>query len=144
MKKKWVLHHCDLDHWCKVTNFNKIRVSVVRNHLAKTSSKLVHSFSWNFVHKQSQTETQMHRQTHRQTAVEKNDPSTISRRCKNAISVDQSVIPIVVMSWQLISILILFFLYIYKKDISDFLFQFFRKSCTDFIKKIQCNRKKKW
>ena len=59
MKKKWVLCHCDLHLWPKVTKFNRVQVSAGSNHLAKTASKSVHLFRWNFVHKQSQT----HRQT---------------------------------------------------------------------------------
>ena len=48
MKKKWILHHCDLYLWPKVTNFNRVWASVVSNHLAKTAFKLVHQFRLNF------------------------------------------------------------------------------------------------
>ena len=78
MKKKWIMSHCDLDLWRKVTNFNRVRVSAISNHLAKTASKSVHSFGWNYVHKQNWTHT--HRHTH--TDKLKYDPSMISWRCK--------------------------------------------------------------
>ena len=58
MKKKWVLRHCDLDLWLKVTNLNRVLVSTISNHLAKIASKSVHPFGWKFVHKQSWTHTQ--------------------------------------------------------------------------------------
>ena len=58
MKKKWILSYCHLDLWPKVTYFKRVRASVLSNCLAKTTSKLVHSFSWNFVHKKSWTHTQ--------------------------------------------------------------------------------------
>ena len=61
MKKKWVLRYCDLDLWPKVTKFNRVRASARSNHLAKTASKSVHLFGWNFVHKKTsdtQTDTQ--------------------------------------------------------------------------------------
>ena len=61
-RKKWVLSHCNLDLWPKVTNFNRARASAVSNHLAKIASKSVHLFGWNFVHKQSQTHTHIHTQ----------------------------------------------------------------------------------
>ena len=72
MKKKWVLHHCDLDLWPKVTKFNRVRVSAGRNHLAKTVSKSVHPFGWNFVHKKCRTHGQRHRHTHTQTNCSEN------------------------------------------------------------------------
>ena len=55
----------------KVINFNRVRASVLSNRLAKTASKSVHSFGWNFVHKQSHTHThrKTDRHTQRQTAV---------------------------------------------------------------------------
>ena len=49
---------CDLDLWPKVTKFNRVRASAGSNHLAKTSSKLVHPFGWNFFHKKCWTHTQ--------------------------------------------------------------------------------------
>ena len=58
MKIKWILSHCDLDLWPKVTNFNRVWASAVSNNLATTASKFVHPFRWNFVHKQ-------HTHTHR-------------------------------------------------------------------------------
>ena len=64
MKEKWVLRHCDLDLWSEVTEFNRVRASVISNHLAKTASKSVHPFSWNFVHKKCWT--------HRHTATQTN------------------------------------------------------------------------
>ena len=68
MKKKWILSHRDLDLWPKVTKFNRVRASAISNHWAKTASKSVHPFGWNFVHKNSgHTDTQTHRQTDRQT-----------------------------------------------------------------------------
>ena len=63
MKKKWKLRHCDLDLWPTVTNFNRVRASVLSKRLVKTASKSVHPFGWNFVHKKCRT----HRQTDRQT-----------------------------------------------------------------------------
>ena len=51
MKKKWILHHCDLGPWPKVTVFNRVPASAVSSHLAKTASKSIHPFGWNFVHK---------------------------------------------------------------------------------------------
>ena len=68
-------------HWPltpKVTNFNRIRASVLSNHLAKTAFKSVHPFGWNFVHKQSRK----HRQTHSKLQWKYN-PSTISWRCNH-------------------------------------------------------------
>ena len=61
---KWILSHCDLDLWFKVTNFNRVQVSVVSNRLAKTASKSVRLFDWNFVHKQIRTHTHTHTHTH--------------------------------------------------------------------------------
>ena len=72
MKKKWVLRHCDLDLWPKVTNFNRVRASAISNHLAKTASKSVHPFGWNFVHKKIRTHRQKDRKTHTQTTCSKN------------------------------------------------------------------------
>ena len=93
MKKNWILIHCDLDLWPKVTNFNRVRASVLCSHLAKIPSKLVYPFGWNFVHKKwaghTHTHTHTHRQTDRQTDRQTNcsenitSPSTISWRCKN-------------------------------------------------------------
>ena len=77
MKKKWILRHCELDLWPKVTNFNRVWASLISNRLTKTASKSVHPFGWNFVHKQSWT--------HRQTAVKKYNPSTISWRCNEIV-----------------------------------------------------------
>ena len=59
----YIFGHRDLDLWPKVTNFNRVRASVVSSHLAKTASKSVHPFGWNFVHKNpghshTQTDTQ--------------------------------------------------------------------------------------
>ena len=45
--------YCDLDLWPKVTNFHRVRASAISNHLAKTASKSVHPFGWNFVHKKT-------------------------------------------------------------------------------------------
>ena len=50
-KQQWILRHCDLDIWPKVTNFDRDWASAVSNHLAITASKSIHPFSWNFVHK---------------------------------------------------------------------------------------------
>ena len=70
MKKKWVLRHCDLDLWPKVTNFNRVWASAVSNHLAKTASKSVLPFGWKFVHKKCPTHRQTH--THRHTDTQTN------------------------------------------------------------------------
>ena len=56
-RKKWVLRHSDLDLWPKVTNSNRVQASAVSNYLAKNMSKSVHLSGWNFVHKQSFTDT---------------------------------------------------------------------------------------
>ena len=53
----------------KVTKFNRVRASAGSSHLAKTASKSVHPFGWNFVHKECWTHRHTHGQTHRQTAV---------------------------------------------------------------------------
>ena len=53
-----------------VTNFNWVRASVVWNRLAKTASKSVHPFGWNFVHKNIRTDT--HTQTDTQTNCSEN------------------------------------------------------------------------
>ena len=60
--KKRILSHCDLDLLPKVTNFDRVRASVVSNHLAKTAFKSVHPISWNLFYKQSRT----HRHTQRE------------------------------------------------------------------------------
>ena len=55
--------------------------------LAKTSSKSVHPFGWNFVHKQSwidrqiHTHTHTHTHTHRGKTALKYNPFTVSWRC---------------------------------------------------------------
>ena len=59
MKKKWILNYCDLDLSFNVTNFYRVRASVVSNHLVKTASESVHPLCLNFVHKQSHTHTQI-------------------------------------------------------------------------------------
>ena len=79
MKKKWILRHCDLDLWPKVTKFNRVRASAGSNHLVKTAFKLVHPFGWNFVHKRCRTHTHTHRHTDK--LQWKYNPSTISWRC---------------------------------------------------------------
>ena len=48
---RYIFCHSDLDLWPEVTNFYRIRASAISNYLAKTASKLVHSFGWTFVHK---------------------------------------------------------------------------------------------
>ena len=45
---------------------------MVSSRLAKTASKSVHPFGWDFVHKQSRTDTQTHRQTDTQTNCSEN------------------------------------------------------------------------
>ena len=60
----YIIGHRELDLWPRVTNFNRVRASVLSNHLAKTASKSVHPFGWNFVHKNSgHTHTQRHTDT---------------------------------------------------------------------------------
>ena len=78
-RKKWELRHCDLDLWPKVTKFNRVWATNRSNHLAKTASKLVHPFGWNFVHKNFWTHT------HRDTQTNCSENSTISWRCKNLL-----------------------------------------------------------
>ena len=69
-RKKLELRHCDLDLWPKVTKFNRVRATNGSNHLAKTASKLVHPFGWNFVHKNFWTDT--HTLTDTQTNCSEN------------------------------------------------------------------------
>ena len=71
-KKKWVLRHCDLDLWPKVTKFNRVWASAGSNHIAKTASKSVHPFGWNFVHKKFRTHRHTHTHTHRHTDTQTN------------------------------------------------------------------------
>ena len=54
---------------CKITNFNWVPENGVSNHIAKTGSKSVQPFGWNFVHKQTDTHTgrQTNKQTNKQT-----------------------------------------------------------------------------
>ena len=59
MKKKWI--------W--------VRASAVSSHLAKTASKSVHPFGWNFVYKQSRT----HRHTVRHTQANCSENKTPPR-----------------------------------------------------------------
>ena len=80
MKNKWILSHCDLDLWPNVTNSNRVWASVLSKRLAKTASKSVHPFGWNFVHKKNWTHT--HTDTHTDKLQWKYNPSTISWRCK--------------------------------------------------------------
>ena len=84
MKKKWILRHCDLDLWPKVINFNRVPASGVSNRLAKTASKSVHTFGWNFVHKKNQT----HRQTDTQTNCSEN--ITPPRFCGGVIKIGRN------------------------------------------------------
>ena len=65
MKEKWILRHCDVDLWPKVTNFNRVRATAVISYLAKTVSKLVYIAVWSAFC--SQTDRRIH--THRQTEV---------------------------------------------------------------------------
>ena len=74
----YIFGHRDLDLWPKVTNFNRVRASVVSNHLAKTASKSVHSFRWNFVHKKS-GHTDRHTHTHTDTQTNCNENITPPR-----------------------------------------------------------------
>ena len=82
MKKKWVLRHCDLDLWPKVTNFNRVGANVVSYHLAKTSVQISSSVRLEFC---SQAEPDRH--TDRQTDREqwKYNRSTISWRYKKIV-----------------------------------------------------------
>ena len=58
----WLYHVTLTLAWSKeVTIFNRVRARTVRQHLAKPASKSVHTFGWNFVHKQtSDTQTDTH------------------------------------------------------------------------------------
>ena len=78
MKIKRVLRHCDLDLRPKVTKFNRVRASARSNHLAKTASKSVHPFVWNFVHKKCRTHRQTDRQTYTQTDTQTNCSENIT------------------------------------------------------------------
>ena len=82
MKKKSEIRHCDLDLWPKVTKINRVWASSGSNHLAKTASKSVHPFGWNFVHKNFGTDTHTHTDRHTDKLQWKYNPSTISWRCK--------------------------------------------------------------
>ena len=66
-RKKWILSNWDLDLWPTVKNFNRVWASAVSNHIVKTASKPMHPFSWNFVHKQSWTDTQTDRHQYTST-----------------------------------------------------------------------------
>ena len=44
----YIFGHRDLDLWSKVTKFNRVRAKAISNQWAKTASKSVHSFGWNF------------------------------------------------------------------------------------------------
>ena len=59
-------------------NFNRVRASAVSNHLAKTASKSVHPFGWNFVQKKS-GHTDTHTQTHRHTDTQTNCNENITQ-----------------------------------------------------------------
>ena len=86
---RYIFCHSDLDLWPKVTNFNRVWANVLSNHLAKTASKSVHPFGWNFVHKNSaghtdrQTDTHINTHTHTEKLQWKYNPSTISWRCND-------------------------------------------------------------
>ena len=92
-RKKWILRHCDVDLWPKVTNFSRIRVNTVSNHFVKTASKSVHSFGWNFVHMKCRAQSHTHTHTHTHTQRDRHtdklqwkyNPSTFSWRCKKRI-----------------------------------------------------------
>ena len=43
-KLKHVSGYCDLNLWPKITNFNRVRANAISNHLAKTTSKSLHTF----------------------------------------------------------------------------------------------------
>ena len=75
-RKKWVLHHCDLDLWHKVTNFNWVWDTAVSNHLAKTASKSVHPFGLNLFTSRA---GQRHRQTGRHSYTQTNCSKNITR-----------------------------------------------------------------
>ena len=92
MKKKEVSRHCVLDLWPKVTKFNRVRASARSNHLAKTASKSVHPFGWNFVHKKCRTHRHTHTHRHTDKLQWKYNPSTISWRCKNVTKVDTNLL----------------------------------------------------
>ena len=70
LTKKWILSHCDLGLWPKVTNFNRVWASVLSDRLAKTASKSVYLFVWNFVHEKWAGHTD--RQTDTQTNCSEN------------------------------------------------------------------------
>ena len=76
----YIFGHRDLDIWPKVTKFNRVRASVISNHLAKTASKSVHPFGWNLFTRIPDTHTQTHRHTDK--LQWKYNPSKISLRCK--------------------------------------------------------------
>ena len=65
-RKKWVLRHCDLDLWPKVTNFKRIWASLVSNHLSEDCVKIGVAV-WSAFY--SQTNRQTDRHTHTQTDV---------------------------------------------------------------------------
>ena len=71
MKKKWILSHCDLDLWPKVTNFKRVWAIAVCNLLVKTASKFVHPFGWNFVHRHTHTYIHTHKHTHTNTHTDR-------------------------------------------------------------------------
>ena len=60
--KKIILRHCDFALWPTVIYFIRVRASVISNYLIKIASRSVHLFGWNFIH--WQTDRQTDRQTH--------------------------------------------------------------------------------
>ena len=69
---RYIFCHSDLDLRPKVTNFNRVLASTKSYHLAKTASKLVQSFGWNFVHKKRAGHTDRQTDTHTHTDTQTN------------------------------------------------------------------------
>ena len=78
----WDWRHRDLDLSSKITNFIRIRASAINNYLRKTAWKLVHMFGWNFVHWQTDRQTD----TYTDKLYRNYKPSTILWRCIKTIN----------------------------------------------------------
>ena len=72
MNKKWILSQCDLDLRSTVTNFNRVRASVVSNHLAKNLVQIAEIGASVWLEFCSQEYSDTHRQTHTQTNCSEN------------------------------------------------------------------------
>ena len=107
----YIFGHRDLDLWFKVTKFNRVWASAVSNHIAKTASKSVHPFGWNFVHKKRAGHT--HRHTDK--LEWKYNSSTISWRCKKKFECDIEVLKTLLLEYCIYMPLVWLYLNFIKK-----------------------------